>query len=716
MSYATQQPDGNELNRLLEGDLPVHDWYRFILSYPPHLVRQYIEKFQTKPGMVVLDPFCGTGTTLVECMKLGINSVGIEPNPVVHFAASVKTDLNIKEEELNQIRQAVEDVEAIFLEKISKIGVSDLVKNYTLDDDSYSLLISGSITPYILSKCLLLLECIDVYAGKKSHQFMRLIFAKHLVHSFSNLRFGPEIGVSGKKITEIDVLKIWKRGMINLIRDLQSFDVLEASGNVILGDARNISQLIDDNSIDAVITSPPYPNEKDYSRTTRLEAVILGFTTNKSQLKSQKMTMLSSNTKTVYAAIDDYKYVKENFIVQELSREIESRRLELNKNSGFEKLYHKVVQLYFGGMAKHLEDLKPKLKSGAKLAYVVGDQSSYFQIPIRTGNILAEIAGSLGYEVVSIDLFRTRFASAISDYLNEEVVCLKVPDGGFEMHEDRIVADSSEISLEVSVKDANRYSRILEYIFKEAYKPGLEEVEFSRSAIEDAAQANEITLPKNLGDVIYSFKYRTSLPRSITDTITDGREWVIVNKGRAKYAFVLRKFSRISPDRTRIARKIPDSTPSIVEKYTSVDEQALLTKLRYNRIIDLFSGAVCYSLQNHLRTTVKGMGQVETDEIYVGVDKEGNQYVFPVQAKGGSDELGIVQIEQDIALCKEKFPELKCRPIAAQFMSDKVIALFEFGEISGEVGKIKESHFELVSADKIDKKDLENYKTVGKNE
>ena len=86
--------------------------------------------------------------------------------------------------------------------------------------------------------------------------------------------------------------------------------------------------------------------------------------------------------------------------------------------------------------------------------------------------------------------------------------------------------------------------------------------------------------------------------------------------------------------------KIPDATPGIIIKYTQGDEQALLAKIRYNRLIDIFTGVTCYSLQNHLRTTVTGIGQIETDELYIGVDRRGAQYIFPVQAKGGKDQLG----------------------------------------------------------------------------
>ena len=91
------------------------------------------------------------------------------------------------------------------------------------------------------------------------------------------------------------------------------------------------------------------------------------------------------------------------------------------------------------------------------------------------------------------------------------------------------------------------------------------------------------------------------------------------------------------PNQNLAGTKIPDATPGIIAKYAFSDEQALLTRIRANRLIDIFLGIACYSLQNHLRTTVVGMGQVETDEIYVGVDKGGSHYVVPVQAKGGGD-------------------------------------------------------------------------------
>lgn len=176
-----------------------------------------------------------------------------------------------------------------------------------------------------------------------------------------------------------------------------------------------------------------------------------------------------------------------------------------------------------------------------------------------------------------------------------------------------------------------------------------------------------------------------------------------------QYAFIQVTEARILPDKMMLVTKIPDATPSIAEKYAFDDEQALLTKLRYNRLLDIFTGAACYSLQNHFRTTVPGIGQVETDEIYVGIDKMGRQFVFPIQAKGGGDEIAVVQIEQDIRLCEHKYPELICRAIAAQFIDSNKISLFEFVMKNGEIKKVTERLYELVLSTDITDEELAQY-------
>lgn len=255
----------------------------------------------------------------------------------------------------------------------------------------------------------------------------------------------------------------------------------------------------------------------------------------------------------------------------------------------------------------------------------------------------------------------------------------------------------------------NRYQALISRIFQDHFKGGITEFEFERTELTKNAKKLRIKLPDNLGDVIYSFRYRTALPRDIVETAEQGKEWIIEPAGRSRYRFKLAHSSRIIPNADLLAIKIPDATPEIIAANALSDEQALLAKLRYNRLIDIFLGITSYSLQSHLRTAVPNMGQIEIDEVYVGLNRNGQQFIVPVQAKGGTDKLATIQTSQDIACCKLKFPRLTCRPVSAQFMADDIIALFELAMKGNEVKIAEERHYQLVPADSIQDDELELY-------
>lgn len=132
--------------------------------------------------------------------------------------------------------------------------------------------------------------------------------------------------------------------------------------------------------------------------------------------------------------------------------------------------------------------------------------------------------------------------------------------------------------------------------------------------------------------------------------------------------------------------------------------------VRYNRLLDIFLGLTTYSLQSHLRTTVSHGSQIEIDELYVGLDRHGCHYIIPVQAKGGSDQISVVQTSQDIQWCEERFPGIRCRAISAQFMAEDRIAMFDLTVIDDEVTVVEERHYKLLPASELDQKALRDYK------
>ena len=419
MSYAIQSINSIEQNRLYSDDTGIHDWYRFVLSFPPHLVRDYINKFQLNSEHTILDPFCGTGTTLIESKKHGIPSIGIEANPVVQMVARTKVDWDI---DCNGLLAHSLLVAKEVKKRLKKYGK----KLKVLNTEKEKLIIKNSISPIPLHKSLVFLEVLNEIADKRFYDIERTAFAKQLVCSYSNLHFGPEVGAGRKKKKDAEVVELWLKQIYKIVADLKEYALeKDVPSEVYLGDSRSISTLLNEQSIDAVITSPPYPNEKDYTRTTRLESVLLNFITAKSDLRENKETLMRSNTRNIYKGDDDEKWIFKHKQIMDLANSIEAKRIELGKTSGFERLYHKVVKNYFGGMARHLEELKPALRIGAQLAYVVGEQASYFQIPIQTGKLLSDIAIEIGYEFVGIDLFRTRLSTATKAQLREEVVLLR---------------------------------------------------------------------------------------------------------------------------------------------------------------------------------------------------------------------------------------------------------------------------------------------------
>lgn len=365
----------------------------------------------------------------------------MEANPFAHFASAVKTDWSpdpdgllkhareVAELAREQLQsEGFEDEPTLPLFRRARTAGPDyptVLRKLPLEKEQ--LLLANSISPLPLHKTLVLLACLDQTHNDEYRKHELLALGTALVHSISNLHFGPEVGVAPAK-PDSPVVAPWLAMVETMAADLRSLHKMDGTPTAVhYADARQISQLLPSATVDAVITSPPYPNEKDYTRTTRLESVLLGFISSKSDLQALKQGLVRSNTRGVYKGDDDDRWVADHDEIQRIAKAIEEHRVELGKTSGFERQYHKVTKLYFGGMARHFAELRFVLRPGAQLAYVVGDQASYLRVMIRTGQLLADIAESLGYQVVGIDLFRTRLATATKDQLREEVVILRWP-------------------------------------------------------------------------------------------------------------------------------------------------------------------------------------------------------------------------------------------------------------------------------------------------
>ncbi|CAM4519395.1 DNA cytosine methyltransferase [Paenibacillus macerans] len=301
---------------------------------------------------------------------------------------------------------------------------------------------------------------------------------------------------------------------------------------------------------------------------------------------------------------------------------------------------------------------------------------------------------------------------------NEELLSYNMAAAAKEhsVSKDVIGKRDREAIIEGGSRVASKYDKIISDIFFSNYRDGLREFNFVREDIERSATKLGIKLPKNIGDVIYSYRFRKAFPKEILDTCSGNEEWTIEGAGDAKYKFKLfSSGAKVVPSTNLFEIKIPDSTPEIIAKYAVLDEQALLARVRYNRLIDIFTGITTYSLQNHLRTKVPSIGQIEIDEIYVGVNKKGEHFIIPVQAKSGNDSIGITQVKQDLEYCNYRYPTLKHKAIAVHAKEPNLIAMFELIIQNDELKVVEERHYRLVPASEISDDDLRMMSDIGQN-
>jgi len=221
--------------------------------------------------------------------------------------------------------------------------------------------------------------------------------------------------------------------------------------------------------------------------------------------------------------------------------------------------------------------------------------------------------------------------------------------------------------------NASKYDQLLAAIFKRKWSFSMPEVPFTKDEVIDAASELGLRL-KNLADVIYTYRSRRPMPREILKT----GNWVIAARGSGLYAFVkIKGETTVTIPASLKVYPIPYAVPEIVAHNLARDEQGMLTMVCYNRLLDVFTGLACFHLQSHIRTHLSDHGQVEIDELYVGVDKDGQGFVPPIEAKEEGERLGLDKAVALTLFARARFPKLICRPVG---IMRRGLQLFDFVE------------------------------------
>lgn len=389
--------------------VPIQSWFRLTPSFSPHLVQTMLDSMKVTSSDKVLDPFMGTGTTLIHCKLHGIDSVGVEINPVFYEVAKISThwdyDLVELEKSVHQYLKRVElqskKVKEIPLKLFpSRLGIA-LPKIYNLnrwwrEDVLKNLLVARNI-----------LKQQDL--SPEIGQFLRVGLMCILVEVANIARKHPTLTFVDRSADEIDAIETLSSQLYNMLKDIKGVQKVKskAKTKVLLGDSTKISSLLNKNEINSVITSPPYPNRISYVWETRphlyffeifhkpIEAGLLDCKTIGGTWGRATSILQNGEIKPRCDVVEK--------VVGPISNEIRVRNPEDSRAN----LMANYVMKYFNMMHKHLEELCSVVTAKLQCAYVVGN-SRIKGVDVPTDIILGEIFESLSLRVKKIVRTRKR--------------------------------------------------------------------------------------------------------------------------------------------------------------------------------------------------------------------------------------------------------------------------------------------------------------------
>ncbi len=322
---------------------PIYNWFYYKEGFASELVHNLLRMFKLKPGHTVLDPFCGSGTTLLACKEKGMNSLGFDTLPVSAFASHVKT----QDYGVAKLRAFSEHV----LSQKFKYTVPDMPKNYR-----------RFFTKYVLEDIAFFREQLSRISDDPAREFLLL----GLINTAMRCSYAWKDGsvLKMRKHPVPPFRKLYRQVVKRMMRDYERFARIREKGRAFvgLGDARNMK--VEAETIDGIITSPPYLNQIDYTKVYAIENWFIG---------------------QPRPAMRSYLGLREGMVPEEAEN------------------------LYLNDMERVLFEMYRVCKPGAKAAIVVGNAYVPDRV-VEVDLILSKMAQELGFRVRQILVLNKRFA------------------------------------------------------------------------------------------------------------------------------------------------------------------------------------------------------------------------------------------------------------------------------------------------------------------
>ncbi len=380
--------------------LPVHRWFRYSAGFSAEWVHNLLSELNVddQAPLLVLDPFVGSGTTLLASDLVGIPSIGVEAHPFVVRVARAKllwgTPINGFAEKADAILRRARTMASI--------------------NSQYPDLVHRCFTDDVLSRLDKLRHAwIEKDDGTEASELAWLALTAILrpTSTAGTAQWQYILPKKSKKVVE-EPFKAFESQVYLMRADMRAFQsrVTDTLATLIEGDARDYPEL-EDSSVDIVVTSPPYTNNYDYADATRFEMSFWGEVQSWADLhKAVRQYLIRSCSQ--HAAKE--KLVLEEILADETVAPIGAELSEVCEKLAEERLlhggkkhYHTMVAAYFADMAKIWHELRRVCKPGARVCFVVGDSAPY-GVYVPVDKWLGQLAIAAGFKDYEFEKLRDR--------------------------------------------------------------------------------------------------------------------------------------------------------------------------------------------------------------------------------------------------------------------------------------------------------------------
>lgn len=380
---------------------PIHQWYSYVEGFSWDFVQKTFEDCHIKSSSTVLDPFSGSGSTLIESSLAGIQSYGYDINPFMTFTSKTKTNFSVSDKKLRKELST-------FHKKSKRYSTSLKAKDVGLSELFANNVVFGT---KVLPKVLFMKKYLSSIKDKEIQDFFTLAFCSILVE-ISNYRRGPDLAMKKQPLIDAPVFERFVEKSNMMIFDLENVVKSKTKKPIIYsGDSKKLDK-IKTNSIDLVITSPPYLNGTNYFRNTKLELWFTGELIETKDLHTFREKAITGGINDAFKS----KHIESTIL------EVQKLLLKVRKNA-YDSRIPIMVSTYFEEITSCFENLFRVMKPSSKCYWVVGD-SAFSEIKIPTDVFSTDIAKRVGFKHVRTDIVRER-KSRSGIVLHEVVIVLE---------------------------------------------------------------------------------------------------------------------------------------------------------------------------------------------------------------------------------------------------------------------------------------------------